>query len=159
MKSSRVFSFFFFVALAAAAQTGTNSVATRPMSLPDCIQQALQQNFDVQIQRYNPQISLYNLRAAYGGYDPTFNISGPAQLQCRHRAVSIRIKPIKPRSTISDENSFNSGINGDLPLWDCNTISAAIFRRPMETMDFRLTVPVAAIGVTLPQPLLKRFLD
>ncbi len=46
------------------------------MSLTDCLQQALQQNFDVQIERYQPQISLYNLRAAYGGYDPTFNISG-----------------------------------------------------------------------------------
>ncbi len=76
MKSSRVFFFLFFAALAAAAQTGTNTVATRAMSLPDCLQQALQQNFDVQIERYQPQISLYNLRAAYGGYDPGFNISG-----------------------------------------------------------------------------------
>ena len=82
MKSSRVFSFIFLAALAAAAQTGTNAVATRAMSLPDCIQEALEHNFDVQIERYNPQISLYNLHAAYGGYDPTFNISGPAQLQC-----------------------------------------------------------------------------
>ena len=81
MKSSRIFSFFFLAALTAAAQTGTNAVANRPMSLPDCIQEALAHNFDVQIERYNPQISLYNLNAAYSGYDPTFNISGPAQLQ------------------------------------------------------------------------------
>ena len=46
------------------------------MSLQDCIRRRLQHNLDVQIQRYNPQISLYNLNAAYGGYDPTFNISG-----------------------------------------------------------------------------------
>ena len=58
-----------------AVPVGMNA-ATRQMSLEDCIQEALQHNLDVQIERYNPQISLYNLRAAYGGYDPLFNISG-----------------------------------------------------------------------------------
>ena len=60
---------------AVVASPDTNT-GTRAMSLQDCIQEALQHNLDVQIQRYNPQISLYNLRAAYGGYDPAFNISG-----------------------------------------------------------------------------------
>ena len=46
------------------------------MSLTDCIQQAMTNNFDVQIERYDPQISLYNLNAAYGGFDPTLNFSG-----------------------------------------------------------------------------------
>ncbi len=46
------------------------------MSLLDCIQAALAHNFDVQIQRYNPEISLYGLNAAYSGYDPTFSVSG-----------------------------------------------------------------------------------
>src|ERR1700690_4136313 len=115
MKSSRVFLFFFFVALAAAAQTGTNSAATRPMSLPDCLQQALQQNFDVQIQRYNPQISLYDLRAAYGGYDPTFNISG----QHNYDVAPSRFNPNQTNQTpptISDANTFDSGLTGTLPL-------------------------------------------
>ena len=60
----------------AAAQTDMNAVAPHEMSLQDCIQEALQHNLDMQIERYNPQISLYNLRAAYGGYDPTLNIAG-----------------------------------------------------------------------------------
>ena len=60
---------------AVLAPTYTNA-NTRAMSLQDCIQEALQHNLDVQIQRYNPQISLYNLSAAYSGYDPTFNVSG-----------------------------------------------------------------------------------
>ena len=60
---------------AAAAPAGMNA-ATREMSLEDCIQEALQHNLDVQIERTVPRISLYNLRAAYGGYDPLLNVSG-----------------------------------------------------------------------------------
>ena len=78
MKSFSIVSIFFSAVFAAVAQTNTNmdAGAPRAMSLQDCIQQALQHNLDVQIERYNPQISLYNLNAAYGGYDPTFSISG-----------------------------------------------------------------------------------
>ena len=76
MKRIGILSALFAVVAAAVAQTGTNAPAGRAMSLPDCIQAALAHNFDVQIQRYNPQISLYNLNAAYSGYDPTLNVSG-----------------------------------------------------------------------------------
>ena len=155
MKSSRVFSFFFFAALAAAAQTGTNSVATRPMSLPDCLQQALQQNFDVQIQRYNPQISLYDLRAAYGGYDPTFNISG----QHDYDVAPSRFNPNQTNQTpptISDENSFNSGIKGTLPLGLQYDFSGNI-SETYGNNGLPFDSSGGNIGVTLLQPLLKNF--
>ena len=75
MKKFGVILISFAVAGLAAAQT--NAVpAARAMSLTDCIQQALNHNLDVQIQRYNPQISLFNLNGAYGGYDPTCSASG-----------------------------------------------------------------------------------
>ncbi|MGH7954193.1 MAG: TolC family protein, partial [Limisphaerales bacterium] len=76
MKSFSVVSIFFSIVFTVAAQTNFNATTVRKMSLTDCIQQALQHNLDVQIQRYNPQISLYDLTAAYSGYDPAFNISG-----------------------------------------------------------------------------------
>ncbi|HEY1490536.1 MAG TPA: TolC family protein, partial [Verrucomicrobiae bacterium] len=62
--------------LTAGTQTNLPAGPARAMSLQDCIQEALQHNLDLQIQRYNPQISLYNLNANYGGYDPTFTFSG-----------------------------------------------------------------------------------
>ena len=76
MKNFNVVLFLFSTVFMAAAQTGTNAVAPREMALQDCVQEALQHNLDVQIERYNPQISRFNLHAAYGGYDPTLNISG-----------------------------------------------------------------------------------
>src|SRR4029077_2299082 len=60
---------------AVAMQTNINAAAVREMSLQDCFQEALSHNFDVQIERYNPKISLYGLNAAYAGYDPLLNFS------------------------------------------------------------------------------------
>jgi outer membrane protein len=76
MKVFSVVAIFFLAVLTAAAQTNTNAVAGRAMSLQDCISEAMQHNLDMQIERFNPQISLYDLHADYGGYDPTFNFSG-----------------------------------------------------------------------------------
>ncbi|MGD0087500.1 MAG: TolC family protein, partial [Verrucomicrobiota bacterium] len=152
MKSFRVFSFFFFVALAAAAQTGTNSVAARPMSLPDCLQQALQQNFDVQIQRYNPQISVYDLRAAYGGYDPTFNISGQHNYDVSPSRFSTFTTNPTP-ATVSDENSFNSGLTGELPLSGLQYTLSGNISETYGNNGLPFDNSFGSIGVTLTQPL------
>jgi outer membrane protein len=157
MKSSRVFFFLFFAALAAAAQTGTNTVATRAMSLPDCIQQALQQNFDVQIERYQPQISLYNLRAAYGGWDPTFNISGQHNYDVAPSRFNSNFTNQTP-ATVSDANTFNSGLTGTLPLSGLQyTFSGNIAEQYGNQAGFPFDSSFGGIGVTLQQPLLKNF--
>ena len=156
MKSSRVFSFFFFAAFTAAAQTGTNTVMTQPMSLTDCIQQALQQNFDVQIQRYQPQISLYNLRAAYDGYDPAFNISG----QHDYTVSPSRYSPYTVTNTppsISDENQFNSGLTGELPLSGLQYTFSGNIAEAYGNNGLPFDNSFGSIGVTLQQPLLKNF--
>jgi outer membrane protein TolC len=157
MKSSRVFSFFFFAALTAAAQTGTNSVAARAMSLTDCLQQALQQNFDVQIQRYNPQISLYDLYAAYSGYDPTFNISGQHSFNVSPGGFNAQQMPLP--ATTSDADIFNSGINGSLPWGLQYNFSGNIAERYFGLSSSSLTNESTggSIGVSLTQPLLKNF--
>ena len=155
MKSFRVFSFFFFAALVAAAQTSTNTIAMRPMTLRDCLQQALQQNFDVQIQRYNPQISLYDLRAAYSGYDPAFSITG----QHNYNVSPSRFNPYSTNQTpasVSDENSFNSGISGTLPLGLQYNFSGNIAEQ-YGNNGLPFDNSFGNIGVTLAQPLLKGF--
>src|SRR6476620_3691541 len=52
--------------LSVLAQTNTE---VRTLSLEDCLQIALEHNLDVQIKRYNPEISRFTLFAAYGAYD------------------------------------------------------------------------------------------
>jgi outer membrane protein len=155
MKSSRVVSFFFFTALVAAAQTGTNSIATRAMSLQDCIQQALQQNFDVQIQRYNPQISLYDLNAAYSGYDPTFNFSG----QQSYNDIGLRYQngQIIGGSQVN-ANSFNSGFTGGTPWGMTYNLSGNVSDNYGKQLgQFNFENSSGQIGINLTQPLLKNF--
>ena len=155
MKSSRVFSLLFFAALTAAAQTGTNFVATRAMSLTDCLQQALQQNFDVQIQRYNPQISLYDLRAAYSGYDPTFNFTGQHEFNVSPGGLTPQQIPFPPTTSRSD--SFNSGIGGSLP-WGLQYDFTGNISETTFTSSTNFTENSSGnIGVQLTQPLLKNF--
>jgi outer membrane protein len=160
MKSSSIFSILFLAALTAASQTNvinTNAVATRPMSLEDCIQQALQQNYDVQIQRYNPQIAQYNLYAAYSGYDPIFTASGKHNFSVTPGSYSSIIGAVSPSRT-SQENTFNSGISGGLLPW--TGLQYSISGDLSETYGLSSGQPPSSfgdVGVTLTQPLLKNF--
>jgi outer membrane protein TolC len=152
MKFIGILSAFFAVVTVAVAQDSTNAPAGHAMSLEDCIQAALAHNFDVQIQRYNPQIDLYSLNAAYEGYDPTFSASG---------THSYNVSPgggVNPYSTnaaparVTDQNSFNSGISGTLLPWGLQySLSSGL------SQDYLPDSSTANVGVTLAQPLLKNF--
>jgi outer membrane protein len=161
MKSSSVFSLLFFVALTAAAQTSTNlvtstnAVAGRPMSLLDCIQESLTHNFDVQIERYNPQIALYVLNATYSGYDPTFNFSGQHSYDdtgARYQNGQLIL------GSKSDQNSFNSGFTGGTPWGMTYNLSGNVTGSsvtPAFTNAFQNNFGAISLQVT--QPLLKNF--
>src|SRR3954471_4699196 len=60
--------FLALLTFCVAARSQTNRWTPKKMSLEDCIETALQHNLDVRIQRYNPEIKLYNLNADYGAY-------------------------------------------------------------------------------------------
>jgi outer membrane protein len=159
MKRFSVIGILFATALAAGAQTNLTTVAanadTRAMSLEDCIQQALGHNLDVQIQRYNPQISRYNLRAAYGGYDPAFSISG----QHSYDVSPSRYNPYSTNQTpptVSDENSFSSGISGSLP-WGLQYDFSGNIAEQYGFNGLPFDNSGGSIGVSLTQPLLKNF--
>jgi len=98
-------------ASAAAVSAQTNAPAGRAMSLPDCITEALRHNFDVQMERYEPEKSLLNLNTAYAGYDPTFSLSGTHN----HNNLGMETGTYGTFPNISDGNSFSSGLTGSLP--------------------------------------------
>ena len=133
---------------AAAMLVGMNA-ATRQMSLEDCIQEALQHNLDVQIERTAPQISLYNLHGAYGGYDPLFNISG------EHDYNKSGVDGIPP--TISDVNSAQSDIGGLLPWGLKYDFSGNVSDKYGPSFSGTNETSGGTIGVQLTQPLLKNF--
>jgi outer membrane protein TolC len=147
-----------FAATLAAAVAQTNTTA-RTLSLADCINEALKHNFDVQVERYEPQISLYDLHAAYGGYDPTFSISGTHD----HNNKGTETGVYGTFPNISDGNSFSSGLSGSLPWGMAYGLTGNIAE------NYGQSYPSSAFstggydnsggsaGVSLRQPLLKNF--
>jgi outer membrane protein TolC len=97
-----------------AALAQTNDTANiRQLSLQDCIQLTLQNDLDLQIDRYDASIPLYTLRAAYGAYDPTLFISGEHD----HNEAGPRLLSggFSVPGSVSDSDNFNGNITGLLP--------------------------------------------
>ncbi len=127
------------------------------MSLADCIQQALAHNFDVQVQRISPQISLYNLNAAYSGYDPSFSVSGTHNYNVTPGSYNSSIGFNSP-SSVSDMNSFSSGISGGLLPWGLQyNLSSSLSESYGANSLGQFDTSSGSVGVTLTQPLLKNF--
>jgi outer membrane protein TolC len=97
----------------APTATTNASANVRQLSLEDCVQLALQHNLDLQIDRYNPEISLYALRGAYGAYDPTFSFSG----QHDHSEAGSQLLSggFTVPGSKQDDESFSSSLAGLLP--------------------------------------------
>src|SRR5690242_3459747 len=97
---------------AAVAQTNTTSEA-RPLTLPEAIEMALKHNLDLQIDRYNPMISLYGLKANYGDYDPTLNLQGSHT----HNEAGSQLLGggFTIPGSVSDYDSFNGDLGGKAP--------------------------------------------
>ena len=149
---------------AAAAPAGMNT-APREMSLEDCIQEALQHNLDVQIERYAPQISLYTLRSAYGGYDPLLSVSGQHNYD-KSGGYIVNGQIFTPQTSESD--SFSAGFSGDTP-WGMTysvgngqpnglgNISETWGQKSLGSFTTNFDSSSGAIGVNVTQPLLKNF--
>jgi outer membrane protein TolC len=163
MKFLSVFPVFFLAVWTAGAQTNLNAGATRAMSLEDCIQEALAHNLDLQIQRYNPQISLFTLNGTYGGYDPTFTFSGKHVYNKSGGAFQNGLRV--PGQEINAD-IFSSGFNGSLPWGMTYDLAGAVSSTKGDqfaTVNNKLvSTPLQSsygqIGaLTLTQPLLKNF--
>jgi outer membrane protein TolC len=149
----------FLAATVTAAFAQTNAPAARPMSLSDCFAAALTNNFDVRIERFNPQISQFNLSAAYGGYDPQFTFRGEHSYNDTG-AYFQNGQFIFP--TIDYGNSFSSGFSGATPwgmTYDLSgNISESHVTKGSNTNAFLFPDNSSgSIGLSVTQPLLKNF--
>jgi outer membrane protein TolC len=100
-----------FFAHAAGAQV--HEWEHRPLSLEQCIEIAVEHNFTIQITRYNPEISLYNLRGSYGAYDPVFNSSAEHGYSLSSGGIDAEGRSFS--GTETDTDSISAGITGLLP--------------------------------------------
>ena len=98
-------------AVAASAQT-TNSITTS-LTLEECIQTALQHNFDIQIKRYAPELARHTLNASYAGYDPTFSLAGEHDFSLSPGGVDAQGRRFE--GTESETDRLNTGLRGLLP--------------------------------------------
>jgi outer membrane protein TolC len=128
----------------AAAAAQTNAPAARALSLRDCLTEALEHNFDVRVERYDPQIQLYNLNAAYAGYDPTLSLSGTH----KHNRSGAE----DTTNSVSNDNGFTSSLGGSLPSGTMYSLDGSVEKYydsgNADNSD-------GTLGVTLTQPLLK----
>ena len=161
MKKLGIAALFFAMVLPVAAQTNPSLEATnmvvggRMLSLQDCVQEALRHNLDVQIQRYDPEISLYNLRASYGGYDPLFNISG--QHNYNVQPGSFTAQGIQLPAQTTRNNSGNAGISGVLPFTGLQYDLTGNLAEQHFLNSTNGVNSSGAAGISLTQPLLKNF--
>lgn len=156
--------------------------STRPVTLQDCIQMALERNLDLQIQRYSPMFSGNDLKIAYAGYEPNFNISGQHDFNLKGGSLDAN-KLVTPSSE-SDDNSFSSSIDGVVPYTGMKytafvdklaetygqsgkfvTVGNVITNGMVIMTNFStnlVSTPFDSsqgrVGLTLTQPLLKNFL-
>jgi outer membrane protein TolC len=112
MKLSTTLIVMFTCIAGASAQTNS-PVPVRQVSLQDCIELALRNNLELQISRYNPQLSLFDLQGAYGVYDPIFTFAG----EHSHDEAGSRLLSggFSIPGSESDQDAFSSSLSGALP--------------------------------------------
>ncbi len=150
MRRLRIWLALASVSSVALAQTNV-PVQVRQLSLQDAIQLALKHNLNLQIDRYNPEIALYNLKGAYGAYDPSFSSSG----QHNHNESGAQILQggfIIPAYR-SDANAFSSTLSGITPIGTSYSIQG----NSSDSYGTFQENSGAAASFTLTQPLLKNF--
>jgi outer membrane protein TolC len=145
------------------------SPEVRSLSLQDCIQQALQHNLDLRIERYNPQLALFNVQGAYGAYDPTFNLSGQHNDSQSGETLFYGIIAVPGQKTESD--TFNSSLSGLLPWGTQYSLSARNLNdvtgkgyQPFTNslggvgfLPYSYSTSGGTVGLDVTQPLFKNF--
>ncbi len=120
----------------------TNPPATRMLALPDCLVEAIQHNFDVQVARYEPLKAQFGLNASYAGYDPTLSLSGTHDHD-RFGGTAT--------NSFANNNTFSSGLGGSLPLGTTYNLFGNVQDNTTGESSS------GQIGVSARQPLLKDF--
>ncbi|MBE7503936.1 MAG: TolC family protein [Verrucomicrobiales bacterium] len=106
--------FLSALTVAAGGVLGTaQAVETRPLTLEDGIQMALEKNLDIRIQRLGPQIARYSVSGSYSAYEPTLSAGASFRSTTQPGGFDEQNRPFGQAQTSTE--SWNAGIGGLLP--------------------------------------------
>jgi len=139
----------FALAISTAAFGEAAPAPKRTITLEECVALALQHNLDIQIQRYNPQISLFNLRSLYGYYNPALSlgVSGNSRQQLPG------YNPLYGRypGAATDNQEFSAGVSGSLPWGTYYSVGATLNNSDYSALQLvftSVTNPVTGVVTT-----------
>jgi len=136
----------------ARADEATN--VTVSITIRECVERALQNNFDIKIQRINPSINTWGVVSAQSAYDPT--LSGSVSYQDSTTPLSPEQEASLHISSLSQQNMQSElGLAGKLPSGATYDLSASD-TRTSGTLNSNF-VYTGTTALSLTQPLLKNF--
>lgn len=158
---------FCAVTLALTVSARAESPEIRRWSLQDCIQQALEHNLNLRIARYSPEVSLYNLKGAYGAYDPTFSASGQHSYAKGGSEYNPLFDVTLPGQE-ADTDTLSTSLGGLLPwgttyslglqrLYDTEGKSFRFDTNVMASVPRSYSTSGGSVNLSVTQPLLKNF--
>ena len=126
---------------------------TRPLTLDECVALALEHNFDVQIERLNPEVSRLSLEAAYAPYEPGLSFSMFEDYGRRAGFLDPTLNIPRPANETTTER-FASSVSGQLPFG--TTYSSGVdLSRSSGTQFGNNSQYDPRISMNIRQPLLK----
>jgi outer membrane protein len=94
---------------------GTN-ITVRPVTLEEAVQMALENNYDIQIIRYNVDIARFNLQGSYGAWEPAFNGSADYSYdKSPGRIQNLNGTLLQSPSREVETDRYTAGIDGFAP--------------------------------------------
>jgi len=138
-----------FAAAALACAPVLSAQSPKPVSLDDCVQLALQQNLDIRIARFAPELTRLDLAVTQGFYDPTFS-AGIGQAYSKSAGVEFAPGQFSP-PVEQDSDRYNASLRGNLPTGGDLTLQGNLTRNES---GGNLTY-IGGASVNFSQPLLK----
>ena len=145
------------MALAHGAQAQAPSVSnsnTRTVSLQELIEMTMRDNVNLQVERYQPRIAAYNLRGAYGAYDPTFSLSGR---RTHSESGPTLLGTNFFSGAVTDGRSFDSGVDGVLPWGTIYGLTGSLFDSDRDSGSGPISDSDGSVLLSARQPLLRNF--
>ncbi len=128
---------FLLIAHSSISQTNLVRTNARSLKLEECIDLALANNLDLQIQRLTTRATDYTLTSAYGAYDPAFSLFARRDFLSQPSDIDFKkTTPDFPYKLTTD--SAGGGLSGKLPVGLNYQVSGSIAKQNGVT-DFQNT--------------------